>query len=66
MGFPLGANSTAVKSFEAEDCLKSGAEEIDMVLAIGKLRGGDTAYVLRDIWYNRFNIHRFYAIWDYA
>ncbi|RHY34094.1 hypothetical protein DYB32_001128 [Aphanomyces invadans] len=49
VGFPLGASSTAVKAFETTQCLDDGAEEIDMVIAIGKLKAGDHAYVLRDI-----------------
>ena len=49
VGFPLGATISEVKAFEAEQCLQSGAEEIDMVIPVGKLRAGDYAYVLRDI-----------------
>ncbi|KAF0701147.1 Aste57867_8370 [Aphanomyces stellatus] len=49
VGFPLGASASAVKAFEATQCLNDGAEEIDMVLAVGKMKSGDHAYVLRDI-----------------
>lgn len=35
VGFPLGANSSAVKAFEAQQAIKEGAEEIDMVINIG-------------------------------
>ncbi len=49
VGFPLGANTTAVKVAETEIALGDGAREIDMVLNIGELLGGNTAAVLEDI-----------------
>ena len=49
IGFPLGAISTAAKVFEARDAVAAGAEEIDMVINIGRLKAGDTAYVLEEI-----------------
>lgn len=49
VGFPLGAASTASKAFEAREALKNGAEEIDMVINIGALKGRDYALVLEDI-----------------
>ena len=49
IGFPLGANTKAVKVFETEDALKNGADEIDMVLNIGELKGGNDAYVIDEI-----------------
>ena len=49
LGFPLGAMSTAAKVFEARDAVAAGAEEIDMVINIGRLKAGDTAYVLEEI-----------------
>jgi deoxyribose-phosphate aldolase len=49
IGFPLGANSTATKQFEAADALRSGAREIDMVINVGALRSGDPALVKADI-----------------
>lgn len=49
IGFPLGATSTAAKLAEAETALRDGAQEIDMVLNIGALRGGEHAAVKRDI-----------------
>ncbi len=39
IGFPLGAMDTASKVFEAENCVKNGADEIDMVINIGWLQG---------------------------
>ncbi|WP_315114402.1 deoxyribose-phosphate aldolase [uncultured Clostridium sp.] len=49
IGFPLGANTTAVKVFETEDAINSGAEEIDMVINVGRLKDKDYEYVKRDI-----------------
>ena len=43
IGFPLGANTTAVKVFETTDALNNGADEIDMVLNIGELKDGNEA-----------------------
>ncbi len=40
IGFPNGYNTTAVKVFETKDAIENGADEIDMVLAIGKLLEG--------------------------
>lgn len=49
IGFPLGANTTALKVFETQDAIKNGADEIDMVLAIGRLKNNDDEYVRTDI-----------------
>lgn len=49
VGFPLGANHTDTKADEAARAIKEGATEIDMVLAIGELKGRDDLYVERDI-----------------
>ena len=38
IGFPNGYNTSAVKCFEAEDAVKNGADEIDMVINIGLLK----------------------------
>ena len=40
IGFPNGYNTTAVKVFETKDAIENGADEIDMVINIGKLRQG--------------------------
>lgn len=45
IGFPLGANSSAVKAFEAESALADGARELDMVLNIGALLSGESSMV---------------------
>ncbi|MCT4469712.1 deoxyribose-phosphate aldolase [Mycoplasma sp. HS2188] len=49
IGFPLGATLSHVKAFEAAEAVKAGADEIDMVINIGKMKEGDYAYVLEDI-----------------
>jgi deoxyribose-phosphate aldolase len=49
VGFPLGATLTSVKVFEAQEALKLGAGEIDMVLNIGALKAGNRELVLSDI-----------------
>jgi deoxyribose-phosphate aldolase len=49
VGFPHGSNLTSVKILEAEEALKQGAVELDMVLNIGRLRSGDLDYVKQDV-----------------
>jgi deoxyribose-phosphate aldolase len=49
IGFPQGATPTAVKVFETQTAIDDGATEVDMVIAVGKLKGGDSAYVEQDI-----------------
>ncbi len=48
-GFPLGASHSTVKADEARRGMADGAQEIDMVVALGALADGDRAYVRRDI-----------------
>ena len=48
-GFPLGAASTAAKVAETLGALAHGAQEIDMVMNIGALRGGENDVVEKDI-----------------
>ncbi|MBI2682921.1 MAG: deoxyribose-phosphate aldolase [Acidobacteriales bacterium] len=49
IAFPLGASTTSTKRIEAEEALRLGATEIDMVLNIGALRSGDRNLVEQDI-----------------
>lgn len=49
IGFPLGANTTAVKVFEAKDAIANGADEIDMVINIGQLKSAQFDQVKADI-----------------
>lgn len=49
IGFPHGSSTTASKVFEANEAIDNGALELDMVLNIGELRGGNNDYVRDDI-----------------
>ncbi|MEO0100818.1 MAG: deoxyribose-phosphate aldolase [candidate division WOR-3 bacterium] len=49
IGFPFGASATETKIFEAKKALADGAEELDMVINIGRLKSGDYQYVEREI-----------------
>ena len=49
VGFPLGATLTSVKVFEANEAIRLGAREIDMVITIGALKSGDDAAAEADI-----------------
>jgi len=49
IGFPLGATAPEVKSFETQNALDHGAQEIDMVINIGALKARDLELVAQDI-----------------
>ncbi len=49
IGFPNGYSTTEVKVFETEDAIRNGADEIDMVINIGRLKSGDVEYVREEI-----------------
>ena len=49
VGFPLGANQSEVKAAEASLAIRQGANEIDMVAAVGHIKGGDWNHVADDI-----------------
>ncbi len=49
IGFPLGANTTASKVFEAQDAIENGATEIDMVINIGFLKSGEIQAITDEI-----------------
>ncbi len=49
VGFPFGATLTSVKVFEAQEAIKLGASEIDMVIAIGALKAGERDRVFADV-----------------
>jgi deoxyribose-phosphate aldolase len=49
IGFPLGANTSRVKAFETQDAIAAGAQEVDMVINIGKLKDKEYQYVKEDI-----------------
>lgn len=48
-GFPLGANTTASKVFEARECALYGADELDVVMNVGRFLSGDINYVIEDL-----------------
>ena len=49
VGFPLGANTKAVKVLETVDAIKNGADEIDMVINVGKAKEHDFEYIEKEI-----------------
>lgn len=49
IGFPLGQMSTKAKSFEANDAVKMGADEVDMVINVSALKDQDYDYVRNEI-----------------
>lgn len=49
IGFPLGATTTRAKVAEATEAVAAGADEVDMVINIGALKGGDDTLVEADI-----------------
>ncbi len=49
VGFPLGATSTEVKVFEAQQAVRDGATEVDMVINVGALKSRDYELVERDV-----------------
>lgn len=49
IGFPLGATTTAAKVQETIECIKNGADEVDMVINVGQVKSGNWIYVKKDI-----------------
>ncbi|MCI8598805.1 MAG: deoxyribose-phosphate aldolase [Lachnospiraceae bacterium] len=49
IGFPLGANTTTIKAMETLEAVKNGAQEVDMVINVGRLKDRDFDYVKKDI-----------------
>lgn len=49
IGFPLGANTSFIKAMETLEAVNNGAEEVDMVINVGRLKDKDYDYVLKDI-----------------
>lgn len=49
VGFPLGAMLPAAKAAEAAFAIEAGADEVDMVINVGKAKDGDWDYVQKDI-----------------
>ncbi|GAA4821181.1 deoxyribose-phosphate aldolase [Algivirga pacifica] len=49
VGFPLGQMDTVSKVFEAKQAIANGAQEIDMVINVGRMKAGDHEYVFEEI-----------------
>ncbi len=49
VGFPLGQNTTESKVLETIDAIKNGADEIDMVINVGKLKDKEFDYIVNEI-----------------
>lgn len=49
IGFPFGAQTTPVKAYEAEQACRLGAQDLDMVINIGRLKSGDYDLVREDM-----------------
>ena len=49
IGFPLGETTSGAKAFETKEAVANGAQEVDMVIHVGALKGGDDDYVYHDI-----------------
>lgn len=49
IGFPLGQNTTELKVLETIDAVKNGADEIDMVINVGKLKDKEYEYIVEEI-----------------
>jgi deoxyribose-phosphate aldolase len=49
IGFPLGANSSSTKVFETINAISNGADEIDMVINIGRAKTHDYEYITKEI-----------------
>ena len=49
VGFPLGANRSDVKTFETSKAVEDGADEIDMVINVSKLKDKDYDFIINDI-----------------
>ena len=49
IGFPLGATTTSTKVHEAQEAVKNGAHEIDMVISLGAIKENNWLYVQNDI-----------------
>ena len=49
IGFPLGQNTSEIKILETIDAVKNGADEIDMVINVGKLKDKEYDYIVEEI-----------------
>ena len=49
VGFPLGANRSDVKAYETSKAVADGADEVDMVINVSKLKDKDYEFIINDI-----------------
>ncbi len=49
IGYPWGAHTTAVKIFESLEAIDNGADELDLLINVSKLKAGDDEYVLKEL-----------------
>ena len=49
VGFPLGANRSDVKAYETSKAVEDGADEVDMVINVSKLKDKDYEFIINDI-----------------
>jgi deoxyribose-phosphate aldolase len=49
VGFPHGQHTTGTKCHEAHEAWEAGADEIDLVMNVGRLRAGEDEAVVEDI-----------------
>jgi len=49
VGFPSGGHTTETKVLEARRLARDGAEELDMVINLGRLKSGDLSYVREEV-----------------
>ena len=49
VGFPLGANTTNIKCSEIKQAIDDGADEVDVVVNIGRVKSGDFAYIKKEL-----------------
>ncbi len=50
VGFPSGQHTAEIKAAEAAAAVEAGADEIDMVIDIGRLLAGDVGYTEKEVW----------------
>ncbi|HLI63815.1 MAG TPA: deoxyribose-phosphate aldolase [Terriglobales bacterium] len=62
VGFPLGANLTAIKLAETENALRQGAHELDIVMNIGALKSGERVLVQAEMYSLAQLAHRYGAV----
>lgn len=49
IGFPTGANTSAVKLYEAQEAAENGATELDVVINLGWLKSGKLELIYQEI-----------------